>query len=295
MAVNNEVTAEPPVARTESLEEESTASYSIVFEDQSEEDMSDCPPMERDDVKKLALTSPPAEETVLTIPVPEPEKPPTSPDSNKNMESQVEMRQDMSDAMEDRSIGARDLNSNNEEREQPLSEQENCYPLQYPYGKQQTNQQLARKRGTHPDREVLRNNSALSALSLEYSMDSTNFGDKSAFTQVTQQSSLLGQHLSEPSRQLVQHQTKSLLTTTIAQEAGPEDIVQTESEDSSEIIPSDVELFNVGWAKAFDQNSGSYYYFTLDRSNIVWENPLVPGSIHTHHSLDTAESSSLIA
>jgi len=39
-------------------------------------------------------------------------------------------------------------------------------------------------------------------------------------------------------------------------------------------IPSDEELFVIGWAKAMDPNSGSYYYFTLDRSKIVWDNPL---------------------
>ena len=39
-------------------------------------------------------------------------------------------------------------------------------------------------------------------------------------------------------------------------------------------VPSDEELFAIGWAKAFDPKSGSYYYFTLDRSKIVWDNPL---------------------
>mmetsp|Transcript_35376 Transcript_35376/g.43321 ORF Transcript_35376/g.43321 Transcript_35376/m.43321 type:complete len:946 (+) Transcript_35376:129-2966(+) len=43
----------------------------------------------------------------------------------------------------------------------------------------------------------------------------------------------------------------------------------------SEDVPSDEELFSIGWAKALDVNSGSYYYFTLDRSKIVWDNPLV--------------------
>jgi hypothetical protein len=32
----------------------------------------------------------------------------------------------------------------------------------------------------------------------------------------------------------------------------------------------------VGRAKALDMNSGSYYYFTLDRTQIVWDNPLAP-------------------
>ena len=44
--------------------------------------------------------------------------------------------------------------------------------------------------------------------------------------------------------------------------------------DGMEIIPTDEELFAIGWAKAMDPNSGSYYYFTLDRSKTVWDNPL---------------------
>mmetsp|Transcript_21949 Transcript_21949/g.33298 ORF Transcript_21949/g.33298 Transcript_21949/m.33298 type:complete len:798 (-) Transcript_21949:1811-4204(-) len=44
---------------------------------------------------------------------------------------------------------------------------------------------------------------------------------------------------------------------------------------ASEAIPTDQELFDIGWAKALDLKSGSYYYFTLDRSKIIWENPLL--------------------
>lgn len=47
-----------------------------------------------------------------------------------------------------------------------------------------------------------------------------------------------------------------------------------ESTSSVEIVPTDEELFAVGWAKALDPKSGSYYYFTLDRTKIVWDNPL---------------------
>mmetsp|Transcript_34323 Transcript_34323/g.39094 ORF Transcript_34323/g.39094 Transcript_34323/m.39094 type:complete len:862 (+) Transcript_34323:293-2878(+) len=42
-----------------------------------------------------------------------------------------------------------------------------------------------------------------------------------------------------------------------------------------EAIPSDEELFSIGWAKALDMKSGAYYYFTLDRSKIIWDNPLL--------------------
>jgi hypothetical protein len=47
-----------------------------------------------------------------------------------------------------------------------------------------------------------------------------------------------------------------------------------ESQTSEVGVPSDEDLFAVGWAKALDPKSGSYYYFTLDRSKIVWDNPL---------------------
>lgn len=57
-------------------------------------------------------------------------------------------------------------------------------------------------------------------------------------------------------------------------------------EDSLEVVPTDEELFGVGWAKALDPKSGSYYYFTLDRAQIVWDNPLaVRGSAD---SMDTS-------
>ena len=46
------------------------------------------------------------------------------------------------------------------------------------------------------------------------------------------------------------------------------------SSSGMEQIPTDEELFAIGWAKAMDQKSGSYYYFTLDRKKTVWDNPL---------------------
>lgn len=39
-------------------------------------------------------------------------------------------------------------------------------------------------------------------------------------------------------------------------------------------IPTDEELFAIGWAKAMDPTSKTYYYFTLDRTKTVWDNPL---------------------
>ena len=61
-----------------------------------------------------------------------------------------------------------------------------------------------------------------------------------------------------------------------------------DSHDSEEeIIPSDEDLYAVGWAKALDQSSGSYYYFTLDRSKTVWENPLAPQDLTQSQSEDS--------
>ena len=50
--------------------------------------------------------------------------------------------------------------------------------------------------------------------------------------------------------------------------------IQESSSSVLSAIPTDEELFSVGWAKALDPNSNNYYYFTLDRSRTVWENPL---------------------
>lgn len=61
-----------------------------------------------------------------------------------------------------------------------------------------------------------------------------------------------------------------------------------ESSGSMEVVPSDEELFAVGWAKALDPKSGSYYYFTLDRTKIVWDNPLA-----TRGSNDSGETGSV--
>jgi len=53
-------------------------------------------------------------------------------------------------------------------------------------------------------------------------------------------------------------------------------IVRMSSSTSTSVdpVPSDEELFEIGWAKALDPKTGYYYYFTLDRSKTVWENPL---------------------
>ncbi len=65
--------------------------------------------------------------------------------------------------------------------------------------------------------------------------------------------------------------------------------IQESTTSGSEIIPTDEELFSVGWAKAMDPKSGSFYYFTLDRTKIVWDNPLASRGAST----DSNETSSL--
>jgi hypothetical protein len=50
--------------------------------------------------------------------------------------------------------------------------------------------------------------------------------------------------------------------------------LQATSSSMQSAVPTDEELFEIGWAKAVDPNSGAYYYFKLDRSLTVWENPL---------------------
>jgi hypothetical protein len=58
--------------------------------------------------------------------------------------------------------------------------------------------------------------------------------------------------------------------------------VQESTSSVQSVVPSDEELFAIGWAKAMDPRSGNYYYFTLDRTKTVWDNPLS----HSAESLD---------
>ena len=91
-----------------------------------------------------------------------------------------------------------------------------------------------------------------SATSLEYSDNGSNLD-----------STLLGQNftaegsMSSPSRN-----------------GSTEDDISLQTSSSVSVVPTDEELFATGWAKALDPKSGNYYYFTLDRKTIVWDNPL---------------------
>ena len=131
-----------------------------------------------------------------------------------------------------------------------------------------------------------------SGFSLDYSIDSSNYftespaiaqeqhfrtagvGGGSMMMQFAEASKVSKQrntrHVAEQrQKEQEQHQEPRLTTVTDA-----EDLDLQESGSSNEVVPSDEELFAVGWAKAMDPSSGNYYYFTLDRTKTVWENPL---------------------
>jgi len=114
-------------------------------------------------------------------------------------------------------------------------------------------------------KKVERNDSG--SVSLEYSMDSSMLGDTSTLAG--------GQYIGDASVSTAASRRRAKL-------AAEEDA--SASSQMTEAVPSDEELFAVGWAKALDPKSGSYYYFTLDRSKIVWENPLAPDDGNTNAS-----------
>ena len=95
----------------------------------------------------------------------------------------------------------------------------------------------------------------------------TNDGDNQSLLSYVTRSTMVQ---SSPSRQ----QSYPSETATHTQEEDGDDISLSLLESNSTLVPSDEELHAIGWAKALDANSGSYYYFTLDRSKTVWENPL---------------------
>ena len=139
---------------------------------------------------------------------------------------------------------------------------------------------------------IYKNNSGVSGVSLDYSVDSHSYlaGDGStllggkfaADSSVLSGSSTKGSSQSSSLKLHAQQRTKQDPLAMPNQMANPRDEDEKsgfsiqESSSSMEVIPSDEDLFAVGWAKALDPRSGSYYYFTLDRAKIVWDNPLAP-------------------
>lgn len=140
-------------------------------------------------------------------------------------------------------------------------------------------------------RNAIAKSSDMGTLSMEYSVDESTLiaCDKSA-SDYTFDSTLLGQNFAVDSKSVLSAVTKEL--SVVAREVLEEVPEKTEhtiqttigtpcssyatSTFDEELIPSDEELFAAGWAKALDPSSGSYYYFTLDRKQTCWENPLAP-------------------
>ena len=107
-----------------------------------------------------------------------------------------------------------------------------------------------------------------SGASMEYSQD----GSVSYVNDGT--STVLGQHIEPTSSSPVK---ASKPTTVEPEEEDGEASGMMSIQDSAtsySVIPTDEELLAIGWAKALDPSSGQYYYFTLDRSQVLWDNPL---------------------
>lgn len=121
--------------------------------------------------------------------------------------------------------------------------------------------------------------SSASAASLEYSADgSTIFADQA--TAFTAETSLLGQQFATDGSVSTAGRPK-LSTVRDSQDEDEDDdyssaalSLQTSTSSAVSVVPTDEELFAAGWAKALDPKSGNYYYFTLDRTTTMWENPL---------------------
>ncbi len=130
---------------------------------------------------------------------------------------------------------------------------------------------------------------ANSGFSLDYSVDDSSFiGDGST----TLAGSMLATDASvgtANSRRT--HRSAGTNGTARAKKISEEDdgsvSVQESYSGSVEPVPNDDDLFAIGWAKALDAKSGSYYYFTLDRSKIVWDNPLAPQPVESAGSVDS--------
>ena len=135
-------------------------------------------------------------------------------------------------------------------------------------------------------------------LSMEYSVDESALlaSDKS-IGEYTFDSTLVGQNFAADSKSVMSAATNKTFATKDILEEVPEDgqsSIGTDSTDSTtaddEQVPGDEELFAAGWAKALDPSSDSYYYFTLDRKQTVWDNPLAP-QISQTNSEDSSSSS----
>jgi hypothetical protein len=123
-----------------------------------------------------------------------------------------------------------------------------------------------------------------SGVSLDYSVDSGLMGENSTMggsALMGQQFATDGSVMSSSSRGPKSAAAARMMGTTTSSTRKDDDsasafsLQESTSSLDQERVPTDEELFRLGWAKAMDPKSGSYYYFTLDRSKIVWDNPLV--------------------
>ncbi len=154
---------------------------------------------------------------------------------------------------------------------------------------------------------IRKNDSGTSGISLEYSIDSAAVGENSiggstlgtlnstVGGSTVGSSSLLGQHYAADGATVasnVSRSTREIITDILKEGSRSGEDSQDSAASADEPVPSDEDLFAVGWAKALDANSGSYYYFTLDRKQIVWDNPLAP-SASLSQSVDESVNDSI--
>lgn len=117
-----------------------------------------------------------------------------------------------------------------------------------------------------------------SAISLDYSTDGS-----SAFLTLDG-SGLFGQQfagsgsVATASHATPRQQPISPQHSSIEEETEDDLEIQESTSSMQSYVPTDEELYVIGWAKALDTKSGNYYYFTLDRTKTVWENPLASHS-----------------
>jgi|SaaInl74LU_5_DNA_1037368.scaffolds.fasta_scaffold50094_2 hypothetical protein len=112
-------------------------------------------------------------------------------------------------------------------------------------------------------------------MSMNYSVDSASHFFRQPVSNANRAASILSTGTDDPS--LISYVTRSTMgpAKMNSGSGAADDVSLSLLESKSTIVPSDEDLIAIGWAKAYDPNTESYYYFTLDRSKTVWENPLL--------------------
>jgi hypothetical protein len=165
--------------------------------------------------------------------------------------------------------------------------------------------QLISEIGRPQSPSLRKTDSGTSGISLEYSIDSAAVGENSVGGNTlgtltstlggstVGSTSLLGQHFAQDAATIssnVSRAPRDIITEIVQEGSSSGEESQDSVVSAEEPVPSDDDLFAVGWAKALDANSGSYYYFTLDRKQIVWDNPLAPPSVSQSHDESANDS-----